>query len=124
MLGTYMNRPWSEIARFYGQIDTPSGAAMLALVSAIQASRYAAGLFPWTSMMDLCVAQTPVIYPCDSPYLRIGPISQDTVELRYVDTWDEKKQWHRSVRLEWAFARLERVFDELHWFVPATGPTP
>jgi len=22
-----------------------------------------------------------------------------------------------------AFARLERFFDELHWFVPATGPT-
>ena len=123
MLRTYMNRPWSEIARFYGQVETPSGGAMLALVSAIQASRYTAGLFPWTSMMDLCIAQTPVIYPYDGPYLRISPISSGTVEFRYLDTCDEKKQWHRSVPVEGAFARLERFFDELHWFVTATGST-
>jgi hypothetical protein len=77
-----MTKPWSEIARFYGQIDTPCGRAMLALVSTIQGSRYVAGLFAWTSMMDLCIAQTPVEYPYHGPYLRISPISPDTVEFR------------------------------------------
>ena len=113
-----MNRPWSEIARFYGQFDTPSGRAMLAFVSKIQGSRYAAGLFGWTSMMDLCVAQTPVQYPYDGPYLRISPVSPATVEFRHIDTRDEKKQWHRTVPIDGAFARLERFFDELRWFVP------
>ncbi len=97
---------------------------MLALVSAIQTLRYAAGLFPWTSMMDLCVAQTPVTYPYHGPYLRISPASPHIVELRYVDTWNKKNQWYRTVPVEGAFARLERFFDELHWFAPAAGGNP
>jgi hypothetical protein len=92
-----MHRSWNEIIDFYEQIDSASGRTMVALASAIQASRYATGLFPWTSMMDLCIAQTPVTYPYNGPYLRISPISAGTLELRYVDTFDEEKQWHRAV---------------------------
>jgi len=32
------------------------------LVSAIESSQYVEGLFAWTSMMTLCIAQIPVEY--------------------------------------------------------------
>ena len=85
------------------------------LVSAIEASVLAGGLFAWTSMMDLCITQTPVEYPYNGPYLRISPKSDGTLEFRYVDTWDDRKQWHRIVPEDKAFERLQRFVADLHW---------
>jgi hypothetical protein len=112
-----VNKTWSEVARFYEQLEVPSAKPMLVLVSAIEASHHSDGLFPWTSMMDLCIAQTATEYPNRGPYLRVSPISEVALELRHVDTWDERKQWHRTVPAEAALAELERFFDDLHWFV-------
>jgi hypothetical protein len=67
-------------------------------------------------MMDLCITQTPVAYPYKGPYLRISPKSNDAFEFRYIDTWDEKKQWHRNVPPDEAVERLERFVAALHWF--------
>lgn len=118
-----MTRPWSEIRLFYARLSGAPASSMLRLVSAIEVSPYANGLFPWTSMLDLCIAQTPVEYPYDSPFLRISPISSGDLEFRYIDTRDEKKQWRRTVSAENAFSRLELFFDQLHWFTTKKSPS-
>lgn len=116
-----MNRPWSEIHQSYRRLNSESGNAMLQLVSAIEASPYVDGLFAWTSHMALCITQTPVEYPCNGPFLRVSPISAETLEFRYCDTFDDTKRWHRAVPADKAFARLELFFEQLHWFsLPST----
>ena len=89
---------------------------MLDLVEHITPSSYATGLFAWISMYDLCIAQTPVTYPYDGPYLRISPRENGELEFRYLDTAIVNKQWHRTVAGQDAFSQLERFIDQLHWF--------
>jgi hypothetical protein len=89
---------------------------MLALVQAIEASRYASGLYAWQSMHDLCIVQTPVNYPYDGPYLRISPLVGGKLEFRYFDTFKKDHQWHRTVEGSEGFDRLERFIDQIHWF--------
>ena len=57
-------------------------------------------------MHDLCVVQRPVTYPYDGPYLRLSPITEDRIELRYLDTAARAKQWHRTVDADEVQARL------------------
>jgi hypothetical protein len=89
---------------------------MAILVSEIERSRYKEGLFGWTSMTDLCIAQTSVTYPHCEPYLRISPISAEQLEFRYIDTPNKKNQWHRVVHGTDGFHRLESFLEQLHWF--------
>jgi hypothetical protein len=66
---------------------------------------------------DLCITQLATsAYPNDGPYLRISPLYVGSIEFRYFDTYVKQKQWHRIVKEDDAFARLERFFDQLHWF--------
>jgi hypothetical protein len=88
---------------------------MLRLVEQIKGSTYARALHAWTSMHELCIVQVPCTYPCDGPYLRISPRVDGTIEFRYIDTPFASKQWHRVVKEEDAFRRLERFLDQLHW---------
>jgi hypothetical protein len=111
-----MTRPWNEINKFYSSLNSEAGKAMHQLISSIQKSTLEQGLFAWTSVMDLCITQIPVEYPYNGPYLRISPKSDDAFEFRYLDTWDEGKQWHRSVRPSQAFEQLQRFVSDLHWF--------
>ena len=69
-------------------------------------------------MHDLCVAQAPVTYPYDGPYLRLSPLSDDRIELRYVDTAYTAKQWRRTAEAEDVRQRLLKFLDELRWFAP------
>ena len=96
---------------------------MVALVEQIEASHYAKGLHGWTSMHDLCIAQTPGS-PQSGPYLRIAPRFDGKIEFRYIDTYRAERQWHRIVNEDEAFSRLERFFDQLHWFGPTEKPRP
>ena len=116
---TNLVKPWSEIRGYYAEMVSPEPAvaSMLKLVSAIESSRYAAGLFAWTSMLDLCIVQTPVSYPFAGPYLRISPCAHGQLEFRYLDTFVKARQWSRTVDGSEGFARLERFIDQLHWFV-------
>ncbi len=114
-----MIRPWDEIKRGYREVvDAGSNlGGMLRLVEQIEASQYARGLHAWTSMLDLCIVQVPCTYPYDGPYLLVRPLSDGTMEFRYVDTHIASRQWHRVVKEEDAFRRLERFIDQLHWVV-------
>ena len=113
-----MIEPWSEIESFYrefAQSGEAAALAMMRLAGQIKASPYAQALNGWTSMLDLCIAQVPCKRPYDGPYLRISPRGDGTIEFRYMDTSIEARQWHRRVKEEDAFLRLERFIDQLHW---------
>ena len=90
---------------------------MAKLVNEIEASRFAIGLFGWTYLHDLCIAQTAVTYPYDGPYLRVSPLTNGKLEFRYIDTSTQEKQWNRTVAADKGFARLERFIHQLHWLV-------
>jgi hypothetical protein len=122
-----MIEPWSEIESFYRELVRPGEAAahgMLRLVEQIAALPYAQALYAWTSMLDLCIAQVPAGRPYDRSYLRISPRGDGTIEFRYRDTAIEARQWHRIVKEEDAFQRLERFIDQLHWVARETKRDP
>jgi hypothetical protein len=110
--------PWNEISSRYREA-VESGQTgvlgMLRLVEQIETSPYVRVLHAWTSMHDLCIVQVPCTYPYDGPYLCISPRFDGTIEFRYIDTQIESRQWHRVVKEEEAFQRLERFIDQLHW---------
>jgi hypothetical protein len=109
-----MARTWSEIKRHYLQLGLQG---MVRLIEQIEASSYVTGVWAWTSMYDLCVAQMPVTDPLNvGSYLRISPLFNGNVEFRYLDTYAKDRQWHRVVAEREAFSRLERFFDQLNWF--------
>jgi len=89
---------------------------MVRLVQQIEASKYATGIHGETSQCDLCITQLPTTAYPDGPHLRISPRTDGVIEFRYLDTNVRQKQWHRTVKDDEAFARLERFFDQLRWF--------
>ncbi len=117
-----MTQPWSKIAERYARPISKGAAGAWAasmhnLVREIEQSKYATGLFGWTSMWDLYIVQTPVEYPYDGPRLRIALKPHGLVEFRYIDSYFAEKQWCRTVNADDAFARLEGFLNQLHWFV-------
>jgi hypothetical protein len=114
-----MTRPWREIVKHYSDYreDEASVRALGDLAARLSNSRYAGGLFGWTSLWTLCITQTEVSYPYDGPYLRLTPIRDGLIAFRYVDSADPKLQWHREVPADQAYDRLERfLLEDLKWF--------
>jgi hypothetical protein len=110
---------WSDIRKHYARYteSLPELRSMVQLIERIEASPYANGVWAWTSMFDLCVAQMPVANPLSvGPYLRISPLHDGNIDFRYMDTAIKDRQWHRVVPAAEAFSRLERFFDQLNWF--------
>lgn len=114
-----MIKGWSDIKRSYEELvafGVPVS-GMLHLVEEIESSRYHQGIRGWTSMHDLAISQSVQwTYPDIEPYLRISPRYDGHMEFRYIDTYITARQWVRIVDESNAFARLERFFDQLHWF--------
>jgi|SRR6185295_6333588 hypothetical protein len=113
-----MNKSWNEVRGYYERL-VAAGAplnGMQRLVEQIEASRYARGIYAVTSMHDLLITQQPSGGYPDGPYLRISPLYDGSIEFRYFDTHVRQRQWHRIVKENDAFARLEGFFDQLHWF--------
>jgi hypothetical protein len=113
-----MTKPWPAIVAHYEQCTDGEASlqALLALSRHIADSPMASRLYAWTSLWDLCIAQTEVSYPYDGPYLRVSPLFNGHIELRYLDTPEKDGQWHRVVPAGDALARLLKFFNELHWF--------
>jgi hypothetical protein len=111
-----MTRSWSEIRRRYAEARTFVWTeGMLALIDHISASHLASGLFPWTSMFDLCIAQAPASYPYNGPYLRVSPTQDGRLEFRYIDTGVPERQWFRVVEPASAVQRFDRTLRQLCW---------
>ena len=115
-----VNKRWAEVVARYehGAASDPAVRGMLTLSRHITASPLASGLYGWTSMLDLCIAQTAVTYPYDGPYLRVSPLAGGQIEFRYLDTHEKEKQWHRTVEAVEAVPRLLKFLHQLHWFPP------
>jgi len=113
-----MIQPWNEIRDFYERLVAAGVPVhgMRRLVEQIEASRYVSGIYGETSMHDLCITQLPLSAYPDGPHLRISPRFDGSIEFRYLDTYVRERQWHRIVKDHEAFARLQRFFDQLHWF--------
>jgi len=116
-----VNQPWPEIVARYTEYtgDSESVLALRELTRKIAGSQIAHGLFGWTSMFDLCIAQTPVSYPYDGPYLKMSPQESGQVEFRYVDTREEEKQWSRTEAPEQVERRFLKFLEQLHWVTAA-----
>ena len=115
-----MIKPWPAIVAQYADYANrgPAIDAMLELAQRIASSPLGSGLYGWTSMFDLFITQTEVAHPYHGPCLRVAPLLPDgqLVELRYLDTREEDKQWHRTVEATLAVPRFLKFLDELHWF--------
>ena len=113
-----MTQPWPKIVAHYEGYEGEERSihALARLARQISESQLARGLFPWTSMFDLCIAQTPVSYPYDGPLLRISPVRKDRLQFRYLDTREKAQQWHRAVESDQAMPRLIKFLDQLTWF--------
>jgi hypothetical protein len=118
-----MTEDWGKVRSFYADLyarqrtNKTTWSGMLSLVDAIVDSPYRDGLFPWTSVTGLCITQTEVEFPYKGPKLKIEPQRDGWVELSYGDLTSSVKPWRRRVKADDAFARLEKFFDELSWFV-------
>jgi hypothetical protein len=113
-----ITRPWDQISKRYQEwMGKDLGVeAISRLVDKIISSRYANGIHAWTSMLDLCIVQQEVTYVNEGPYLRIRPLSDGQLKFQYIDTYIVERQWSRTVPGLEAFERLEKFFDQLHWF--------
>jgi hypothetical protein len=114
-----MARSWGDLKRHYADCagSWSELGGMTQLIEDIEASPYAQGIWAWTSVWDLCVAQMPITDPMNAkPYLRISPLRDGNIDFRYIDTFIEDRQWQRVVPAAEAFARLERFFQQLNWF--------
>ena len=114
-----MIRPWNDIEEHYAGLVAQGWPldAMLQLVQQIKDSRYANGIFAWTSMADLAISQSAsVSHSHPEPYLRISSLQNGKMDFVYIDTHVDAKIWRRIVDEDASFSRLERFFDQLHWF--------
>jgi len=113
---------WQRIAEFYRSLSAehPVFQPMTQLAERIEASPYAKGLYAWTSMHTLCIAQTAEP-DSDKEVLRI---SLDTREGALILDFQETasqlpkyQHWTRRCPPEEGFSRLERFLRLKNWFV-------
>ena len=112
-----MTRPWRDIQETYEsrlQVN-PQLQSMVRFVEQVRGCQLSR-LHAWTSMNDLYIVQQAVSYPYYGPKLLVSPKPDGNIELRYIDSHIEKKQWRRLLPEDLAFARLRKFTDELRWF--------
>ena len=104
---------WQEITKFYRDITERNSVflPMMKLAEQIAVSKYASGLYPWTSMHTLCISQTSEA-DSDKEVLRIsldprdGALVYDFQETS--STLLKYKHWIRRCSPDEGFSRFER----------------
>jgi predicted esterase YcpF (UPF0227 family) len=115
-------QPWEKIVEFYRSRATanPFFEPMMILAQQIAASKYASGLYPWTSMQTLCISQTSEA-DSNKEVLRIWIDPQDgAVVFDFQETASQLpkyQHWIRRCPPQEAFSRLERFLQLKKWFV-------
>jgi hypothetical protein len=112
---------WQKVTTFYRDRTekNPFFRPMMELAEQIAASKYASGLYPWTSMQTLCISQTPEA-DSDKEVLRIsfdqdGALVYDFQETG--STLPKYKHWTRRCSPDEGFSRFERFVQLKRWFV-------
>ncbi|MFO1252190.1 MAG: hypothetical protein U1E77_13895 [Inhella sp.] len=112
-----MHRSWTEVRRHFSELpkEAPWAHGLISLIDHVMASPLAADLYPWTSVIDLCIAQAPPSPAGNAPYLRVSPLPSGQLEFRYVDTIVSAQQWVRVVAPDVAVNRFDSFVGQLHW---------
>jgi hypothetical protein len=113
---------WQKVTKFYREITEKNAffRPMMELAEQIAASKYASGLYPWTSMQTLCISQTEEA-DSDKEVLRIsldpldGVLVYDFQETG--STLPKYQHWIRRYSPEEGFTRFERFVKLKGWFV-------
>lgn len=107
-----MTLPWSQIVAHCKEYEGPPlDPSVREIGSTDQRGPIGWRTFAWTSMFDLCIVQCEVSYPYNGPFLRLSPVSEHQVELRYIDTPDKTRQWNRTIEAEQTFPHLIKFLD-------------
>jgi hypothetical protein len=111
-----------ESADFFRKFQTPADQAIADLCEYIESRPIRSGVHGWQSHRNLCIAQRPVSYPYDGPYLLIfGHEADSTVEFRLVDTHVEERQWSRRDPADSIIHRFKHTMRQLDWFTEPAG---
>jgi hypothetical protein len=113
--------PWHEITEFYRDLTekNPFFRPMMELAEQIAASKYASGLFPWTSVHILCISQTPEA-DLGKEVLRISLDQDGALVYDFQETASllpKYQHWIRKCSPDEGFSRLERFVQLKKWFV-------
>jgi hypothetical protein len=113
---------WQKVTKFYRDITEENAffRPIMELAEQIAASKYASGLYPWTSMHTLCISQTPEA-DSDKEVLRISLDPRDGVFVydfqETTSTLPKYEHWIRRCSPEEGFSRFERFVQLKKWFV-------
>jgi len=113
---------WQKVTMFYRDITgrNPFFRPMMELAEQIAASKYASGLYPWTSMHTLCISQTPEA-DSDKEVLRISLDPRDRALVfdfqETGSTLPKYEHWIRRCSPDEGFSRFERFVQLKKWFV-------
>lgn len=113
---------WQKVTKFYRDIAEKNAffRPMMELAGQIAASKYANGLYPWTSMQTLCISQTEEA-DTDKELLRISLDPRDSVLIldfqETGSTLPKYQHWIRRCPPEDGFSRFERFVKFKGWFV-------
>lgn len=120
-MGDIQPRPWSNVVQYYQNLVPDHGwniEPMIQLVKQIEASGFAAGLFPYTSMFTLCIAHrhTPRMHQ-EELRITFSP-AENRFHFEY---WSQPLvkpgPWKRTCGAEDGFATLERILlKRVRWF--------
>ena len=113
---------WQKVTKFYREITekNPFFRPLADLAEQIATSKYATGLYPWTSMHTLCISQTAEA-DTDKEVLRISLDPTDRVLVfdfqETGSTLPKYEQWVRRCSPDEGFPRFERFVQLKKWFV-------
>jgi hypothetical protein len=122
-----LENSWPSVVEHYLSYDgeSPAVHALGELAAHIANSAIAQGLFAWTSVYDLCIAQKPNSQPYACAYLRIGVLTNGQVEFRFFDNPLKGQQWTRIEPPDRVKERLYDFLRQLCWIsVPFTPSKP
>ena len=111
-----MTRPWPIIAAHFRTGRSRASHAIAGLCDYIAARPVRTGVHGWTSMYTLCITQIPVHYPYEGPVLIVDPVSNESVEFRYEDTFIKSRMWRRTEPGERVIDRFRKTMIQLNWF--------
>ena len=120
-------QPWQKIAEFYRSIAEKNDffQPMARLAKQIELSKYANGLYGWTSMHTLCISQI-LEADSDKEVLRISrDVQSGALVFDFQETGStlpKYQHWTRRCSPDEGFSRLESFLRLKKWFVEY-GPT-
>lgn len=112
------SRSWNDIIKFYRELNDVYGwniKPMVSLVEEITSSRYAHGIFPFTSHDTLCISQNSQV-DIDPNLLLINFIGSRFI-FKYRESVYAKNPWIKECNNENGFATFEHTMKTLKWFL-------